>query len=102
MFNVERMCKALKVSRSGYYQWLSRKPSARQVDIQDILQLTQEVHKDSKSPKITHGLRKRGIQVSRPRVARLMKVAGIRSVIHRKFRINTTDSTIPIPLMIIC
>ena len=29
MFAIEKMCKVLKVSRSGYYQWLSRKPSTR-------------------------------------------------------------------------
>ena len=97
MFSVEKMCKVLKVSRSGYYNWLARKPSARQIDNQDILQLIREIHKESKgrygSPKITRELCKRGIQVSRPRVARLMKAAGIRSVVHRKFRIKTTDSS---------
>ena len=95
-FAVEKMCKAFKVSRSGYYSWLNRKPSARQADRQSILQLIREIHKESNgrygSPKITRELHKRGIQVSRPRVARLMKVAGIRSVVHRKFKIRTTDS----------
>ncbi len=91
---VGKMCKAFKVSRSGYYQWFNRKPSARQVDKQSILQLIREMHKESKgrygSPKITRELHKRRIQVSRPRVAKLMKVAGIRSVVHRKFKIKTT------------
>ena len=90
------MCKVFKVSRSGYYSWLNRKPSARQANRQSILQLIREIHKESNSrygsPKITRELHKRGIQVSRPRVARLMKIAGIRSVVHRKFKIRTTDS----------
>ena len=43
-------------------------------------------------------LHKRGIQISRPRVARLMKVAGIRSIVHRKFRIRTTDSNHNYPI----
>ena len=79
MFTVEKMCKAFKVSRSGYYQWLNRKPSARRVDNQTILQLIREVHKESKghygNPKITLELQKRDIQISRPRVARLMRAA---------------------------
>lgn len=102
MFTVEKMCKVFKVSRSGYYIWLNRKPSVRQVDRQSILQLIREIHKESKgrygSPKITCELHKRGIQVSRPRVSRLMKVAGIRSVVHRKFKIKTTDSNHNYPI----
>ena len=43
-------------------------------------------------------LHKRGIQISRPRVARLMKVAGIRSVVNRKFKIRTTDSNHNYPI----
>ncbi|MFT7162317.1 MAG: hypothetical protein ACI9GZ_003507 [Bacteroidia bacterium] len=26
MFSIEKMCKVFKVSRSGYYSWLERKP----------------------------------------------------------------------------
>lgn len=101
-FAVEKMCKAFKVSRSGYYQWLNRKPSARQVDKQSILQLIREIHQESKgrygSPKITRELHKRGVHISRPRVAKLMKVAGIRSVVHRKFKVKTTDSNHNYPI----
>ncbi len=102
MFAVEKMCKAFKVSRSGYYNWLNRKPSARQANRQSILQLIREIHKESKerygSPKITRELHRRGVQISRPRVAKLMKVAGIRSVVHRKFKVKTTDSNHNYPI----
>ena len=101
-FAVERMCKAFKVSRSGYYNWLSRKPSLRRIQTHKVLRLIREIHRQSKgrygSPKITRELHKRGIQISRPRVARLMKVAGIRSVVHRKFKIRTTDSNHNYPI----
>lgn len=90
------MCKAFKVSRSGYYHWLTRKLSPRRIDSQAMLKLIREIHKESKrrygSPKITRELQKRGIQISRPRVARIMKKAGIQSVVHKKYRVNTTDS----------
>ena len=49
--------KVFKVSRSGYYYWLKRKPSARQIDNQEVLRLIREIHCESKgrygSPKIT-------------------------------------------------
>ena len=79
MFAVEKMCKAFKVSRSGYYHWMTTKPSPRRINNQAILKLIREIHKESKgrygSPKITRELQKRGIQISMPRVARLMKAA---------------------------
>jgi hypothetical protein len=40
-FKVSRMCQLLEVSRSGYYEWLSRPPRAQaQVDqeVQDKIQ----------------------------------------------------------------
>lgn len=96
MFTVEKMCKVFKVSRSGYYDWRNRKPSVRQIDNLEVLKLIKEIHKKSKgrygSPKITQELKKRGIQISRPRVARIMKVANIRSIVHKRFRVQTTDS----------
>jgi putative transposase len=102
MFAVEKMCRAFRVSRSGYYNWLNRKPSARRVGNQNILQLIREIHRESKgrygSPKITGELQKRGIRISRQRVARLMKAAGIKSIVHRKFRMKTTDSNHSYPI----
>lgn len=96
LFAIEKMCKVFKVSKSGYYHWLNRKPSARQVDEQHALELIKEVYKTSKSrygsPKITYELKKKGLQISRPRVARIMKKANIRSIVHKRFRVCTTDS----------
>jgi transposase InsO family protein len=74
----------------------NRKPSARRVDAQQALTLIKEIHQTSKgrygSPKITYELRKKGIFISRPRVARIMKNANIRSIVHKRFRVCTTDS----------
>lgn len=96
MFAIEKMCKVLKVSKSGYYNWLNSKPSARQLNNQEVLKLIREIHEESKgrygSPKITQELRRRGIQISRPRVGRIMRAANIRSIVHKKFRVVTTDS----------
>jgi transposase InsO family protein len=43
-------------------------------------------------------LQARGQRVSRPRVARLMKSANLRSIIRKKFRISTTDSQHQYPI----
>jgi putative transposase len=74
---------------------LKNKPSKREVDNQEILNQIRRIHHESRktygSPRITAELRSRDILVSRPRVARLMKKANIRSKTMKKFRV-TTDS----------
>lgn len=96
------MCKVLKVSKSGYYNWFNSKPSARQLDNQEVLKLIRQIHKESKgrygSPKISQELRRRGIQISRPRVARIMRAANIRSIVHKRFKLRTTDSNHDYPV----
>lgn len=60
------------------------------------------IHCNSKqtygSPRVTQELIKLDVKVSRPRVARLMKKAKIRSVVKRKFRV-TTDSEHKYPVV---
>jgi transposase InsO family protein len=90
------MSKVLKVSRSGYYGWLNDSPSARTLQNNNLKEQIRSVHERSRktygSPRIAHELREQGIIVSRPRVARLMKAAGIRSCIGKRYRVCTTDS----------
>lgn len=42
--------------------------------------------------RIADELREQAVKVSRNRVARLMKKAGIRSIIYKKYRVQTTES----------
>lgn len=90
------MCKALKVSKSGYYKWRDRKPSKRELDYQHISGQIKQIYQSSKgrygSPKISEELKDQGYFISRPRVARIMKKIGLRSIINRKFRGTTTNS----------
>ncbi|WP_297337941.1 IS3 family transposase [Algoriphagus sp.] len=83
-FAVEKMCRVFEVSRSGFYAWLIRKPSKRALENQAFKATILELHQLSKfrldSPKLTSELRDRSMFVSRPRVARLMKQLGIRSI----------------------
>jgi transposase InsO family protein len=101
-FGVERMCKVFKVSRSVYYDWQKRKPSARQVENEEITKEIRRVYKESKnrygSPKITNDLVSNGWKVSRQRVARIMRSNDIRSIISKKFKVTTTDSSHSLPV----
>lgn len=98
-FAVEKMCGVFGISRSSYYDWLRRKPSKRALENNVLRQTIQEVTEQTRSrlgsPKLTLELEDRGIFVSRPRVARLMKSMGIRSVISKKFKVCTTESDHP-------
>lgn len=101
-FGVERMCKVFKISRSSFYDWQNRKPSPRQLENQHIVLEIKRAYKDSKSrygsPKITDELIDRGWKVSRPRVARIMRQEGIRSIIIKKFKGCTSDSKHNFPI----
>ena len=102
MFGVEKMCKAFKVSRSGYYEWLGRRPSRRAVERAKLVDQIRALYEGSKhrygSPKITDQLRDLGWTISRPRVARIMRAEGLRSIICKKFRGMTTDSRHNLPV----
>lgn len=89
------MCKVLSVSKSGYYKWLSSGPCKREIQNRDLIAQISRIHERSNkiygSPRITEELRAMGYKVSRPRVARLMRKAGIRSRVKRRYHV-TTDS----------
>ena len=89
------MCKALKVYRSTYYNWLKRKPNRRDTENKSLSNNIRKIYEKSKktygSPRITIALRNQGIIVSRPRVARLMKRMNLKSITRKKF-VVTTDS----------
>jgi transposase InsO family protein len=94
-FPIEKMCKVLKVSKSGYYKWLQSGPSKRALENKELVRRIQKIYHKSRrvygSPRITTELHALSIKVSRPRVARLMKKQGIRSRLRRRY-VVTTDS----------
>ncbi len=101
-YTIERMCRVLKVSRSSYYRWLKGGISNRKKENKQLTDQIKEVFEVSKhtygSPRITHALRRNGCRVSRPRVAKLMKQAGLTSKVKRKYRV-TTDSNHSYPIV---
>jgi putative transposase len=96
MFPIGKMSKVLEVSRSSYYHWLSSEPSARSVENRKLTDEIGRIHAQSRqiygSPRITAELNAGSKKASRPRVARLMQKAGIRSKLTKKYRVATTDS----------
>ena len=102
MFPVEKMCRVLGVSTSGYYYWLKHPVGIRASRQQRLLSAITRVYRQSKrrygSPRVTTELQAQGIAVSRPLVARLMQKAGLRSVVSKKYRVQTTDSSHPHPV----
>jgi len=89
------MCRALDVSMSGFYAWCRRPPSARNERDRDLRLRVVALHAQSKkrygSRPIVRDLRDLGERVSRRRVAKLMREAGIRGKTPRSFKV-TTDS----------
>ena len=92
---VEKMCRALNISRSGYYAWAGRGPSRREQANQQLLLKIKKSYDDSRqtygSPRITVDLRERGESCNKRRVARLMRTNGIAAKTKRKFKITTNS-----------
>ena len=90
------MCKVLKVSVSGYYYWRKHPIGSRQTKEAELLSRIQTIHKKSHgrygSPRIADDLKEQGVKASRNRVARVMSKANIKSIISKKYRVQTTDS----------
>lgn len=101
-FSVWRMCRVFGVSRSGYYSWQSRRPSARRQDNHRLLQEIRQIHGAAKgrvgSPAVFHELLARRVRCSRKRVERLMRDNGLRSCHGRRFRPATTQSNHRFPV----
>jgi transposase InsO family protein len=88
VFGVKRLCGVLEVSRSGFYAWERRPPSARAVRDTELAGLIAEVHQRSRrtygAPRVHAELRRLNERCSRKRVARLMRDAGLVGVHARR------------------
>ncbi|KPG96024.1 transposase [Pseudomonas sp. RIT-PI-q] len=82
-YAIRRLCLTLKVHPSGYYAWLSEPKSARAKDDQRLLGLIKHSWLESGGVygyrKIHDDLREVGKSCGRHRVARLMRLEGLRS-----------------------
>jgi putative transposase len=88
------MCRVFDVSRTGFHNWERRAPSDRALQDAWLTEKIKQIHEHSRGvygvPRIHAELRlEHEIRISRKRVARLMKAAGISGVRPRK-RYKTT------------
>lgn len=90
-FPVTVICRCLGVSRSGYYDWLGRPPSARELADRKLIATMTEIQAKSRhsygAPRVHAELRLGlglGVRCGRKRVARLMRTAGVAGICHRR------------------
>jgi putative transposase len=88
-FPVSLMCELLGVSRSGFHDWQSRAPSDRALSDAWLVEQIKEIHAANRgvygAPRVHAELRMaRGVHVSRKRVERLMRRAGISGLVPKK------------------
>ena len=92
MYDIRTLCKAVKLHHSVYYYHKQNKENSYKKANEELdKKIIEEFEKSKKrygSPKITKMLNKQGIKVSQKRVARRMKVLGLRSIIVKKFNHN--------------
>jgi putative transposase len=95
-FPVTLMCDILQVSRNGYYDWRDRPPSLRKQRQAQLTERIRAAHEQSRriygSPRIHADLKAAGEICCENTVAKLMRQAGIRSKLRRRFVVRTTDS----------
>lgn len=99
---VDRLCRALGVTRGGYWAWLKRRPSARKLDDSMLLADVRRIYGEGRgkygSPRIHGELTKAGKLCGKKRVERLMRENGIKAKPVKKHKPATTDSAHNMPV----
>ncbi|MCA1679328.1 MAG: IS3 family transposase, partial [Actinobacteria bacterium] len=85
---VSLMCELLGVSESGYWAWMKRAPSDRELSDAWLTERIRQIHAASGgrygSPRVHAMLAREGIGVGEKRVARLMRAAGLQGAFKRR------------------
>lgn len=100
-YPIRMMCRVLKVSSSGYYEWAARPISNRERDNAALTEKLTALFKQHKgragSIRLTYALKAQGESVGRHRVARLMRANGLRAKAAKKFKATTnSDHNLPV------
>jgi len=89
---VSRLCALYGVTRAGYYAWRARAESAHSERDRVLVKAIRRIFEASEgtygSPRVQRELRAEGWEVSRRRVERLMRAAGLRGRVVRVYRSN--------------
>jgi putative transposase len=95
-FGVEPVLRVLGVPTSTFYGWVARRrrPSPRAIEEVWLTEQIERIHAESDgtygSPKVHAQLRREGIHVSRKRVERLLRQAGLQGAFMRKRKRSST------------
>lgn len=102
MFHLEKMCKVMGVSRSGYYKWKATGPSKQELRKRALMErITFHFHDSEQrygAPKITFLLGEEGSKVTERTVGLYMQELGLRSCVAKRFNVQTTDSNHDLPI----
>jgi len=100
--DVNQCCRDLQVSKSGYYAWLKRPPSIRQIEDERIWQKIKKYWETSRK---TYGRRRLqkmlasdGENIGTNRVEKIMKENEIQGIGKKKFKPITTTSNHDLPI----
>lgn len=93
IFHIVTMCRVLEVSKAGYYAWRARPLAERIKANRELLARIRVIHAQAKgrygSPRVHQELRALGLPCGRHRVARVMRVHGIKAKSAVRYRITT-------------
>ena len=93
---VSEVCQILNVSRSSYYAWRGAKPTKREDDDLELAPLVRAIfHRHRRrygTRRIVEELRDRDHACSRRRVAKLLKIQGLKAIQPKSFKPRTTES----------
>lgn len=95
-FSVSGVLSKLDVSSSGYYNWVTRKPSKQAQHRQKMKNKIQMIYNDSKqiygAPKIAYVMQKQGDSISERTVSMYMRQMGIQACWVKHYTVTTCNS----------
>lgn len=95
-YPVEVMARVLDVSRSGFYAWLGRPPSARALEDERLKVAITATHAKTRetygTKRLQRELKAEGVEVGRDRIARLRRELGICCKQKRRFKATTPSN----------
>ena len=100
-YPIKLMARILYVSRSGFYAWTKRSPSARQLHDNAVKPLIEAEHKRCRktygSVRLQKELANGGTVLGRDHISRLRRELGLKCIQKKKFK-ATTNSNHELPI----
>ena len=92
-FTIVALCRCLGVSTGGYHAFEKREECERRVSDRALAAEIEKIHAESRgtygAPRVHAELKRRGHEVGEKRVARIMRLLGLKGCAPRRFRTTT-------------